>query len=71
MIVPMDSLKEGDIYELYIPEGWDKISPEYLVCGVGKGILLVKVCYPDERELFRFVKIFYNFNNYCTRVVVR
>ena len=70
MIIPMDRLKEGDVYELYIPEGWNKVSPKYQVYGVSNSVLLVKVYYPDEREVFRFIKIFYNYNNYCTRVVM-
>ena len=66
MIIPMSDLKQWDVYELDIPEGWGKVSPKYQVYGVSEDILLVKAFYPDDVVKFRFVKVFYNYNNYCT-----
>ncbi|WP_460297024.1 hypothetical protein, partial [Bacillus cereus] len=43
----------------------------YQVYGVSEDILLVKAFYPDDVVKFRFVKVFYNYNNYCTRVVLK
>lgn len=71
MIIPMSDLKQWDVYELDIPEGWGKVSPKYQVYGVSEDILLVKAFYPDDVVKFRFVKVFYNYNNYCTRVVLK
>lgn len=71
MIIPMSDLKQWDVYENYIPESWNQVSPRYQVYGVSKEILLVRAFYPNGDQKYRFVKIFYNYKNYCNRVVLK
>ena len=73
MIIPMDKLREYDIYKRYISPAWsaDFIanSPTYDVRGIAGDIMLCLVYSPDKDEYrWQFVKVGKNFTGYVDRV---